>query len=65
MEVISTKCLFPNFQTKFGGRKGVTNLTSPESDTHPSGLANEMPEVNEGNPVPSSSASSKENKASS
>ena len=41
----------------------MANLTSPESDIHPI-LSSEMPEVNEGNPAPSSSSSSKDNKAS-
>ncbi len=43
---------------------GVANLTSPESDIYPFLSVNEMPEVNEGNPAPSSSSSSKDNKAS-
>jgi hypothetical protein len=42
----------------------VANLTSPELDIHPILPLSEMPEVNEGNPVPSSSSSSKDNKAS-
>ena len=44
--------------------QGVTNLTSPELDIHFIIPVSEMPEVNEGNPVPSSSYSSKDNKAS-
>lgn len=42
----------------------VTNFTIPETDNQPLLSVNEMPEVNEGNPAPSSSSSSKENKAS-
>lgn len=44
--------------------QGVASLTSPELDGHPILSASEMPEVHEGNPVPSSSSSSKDNKAS-